>query len=144
MVQKKTWDDFRKTGLLLIINQLLHCFGWAIVVHIDKDGKVTNCFPARVKFRGFSHENSGPEYEKLADYLAENAIELRDEIKEPPVLKSAEMLISNVPTFVDYTKSFNKITIICVVFGGRALDIWSDIEEEILTKIKNQENENKS
>jgi hypothetical protein len=31
---KKEWSEFRSTGLLLFINQILHVFGWAIVFEI--------------------------------------------------------------------------------------------------------------
>lgn len=62
MVTEKTWEDFRSTGLLLIINQFLHIFGWAIVFDYetyDKEtetGIIRRVYPARVKFRGFSSE----------------------------------------------------------------------------------------
>lgn len=72
-----------------------------------------------------------------------NIYENHELLNEPqiPVLKSAEMLISNVPTFVDYTKKGEVIEIVSVVFGGATITNFKDIEEEILTKIKNQENE---
>ena len=40
MVKKKTWQEFRKTGLLWFINTILHAFGWAIVVEVEK-GEIT-------------------------------------------------------------------------------------------------------
>jgi len=35
MVKKKTWKEFRETGLLWWINMVLHTFGWAIVIDIN-------------------------------------------------------------------------------------------------------------
>jgi hypothetical protein len=34
MVTKKEWSEFRSTGLVLIVNQILHIFGWALVFEI--------------------------------------------------------------------------------------------------------------
>ena len=36
MVKKKTWQEFRKTGLLWFMNTILHAFGWAIVVEVER------------------------------------------------------------------------------------------------------------
>lgn len=80
---KKNWSEFRKTGLLLFINQLLHIFGWAIVVECDKDTKeVTGCYPARVKFRGFDKDSTDDAYKKLSQYMMNNAGELNKEVNE--------------------------------------------------------------
>lgn len=54
MVERKTWEEFRECKLLWWINMILHTFGWAIVTEIDEDNKVCECYPARVKFRGFN------------------------------------------------------------------------------------------
>ena len=53
MVTEKSWEEFRDSGLLWFINTILHAFGWAIVVEMDK-GEIIRCYPARVKFRVFS------------------------------------------------------------------------------------------
>ena len=45
MVKKKTWQEFRKTGLLWFINTILHAFGWAIVVEVEKE-EITGAYPA--------------------------------------------------------------------------------------------------
>ena len=52
MVTKKTWQEFRDTGLFWWINSILHTFGWAICIELE-NGIITNSYPARVKFRGF-------------------------------------------------------------------------------------------
>lgn len=81
MVTRKSWDDFRKTGLVLFINQILHVFGWAIVFEIENN-TVINVYPARVKFRGFDGESVGESYMKITEYLKENINELSDEIQD--------------------------------------------------------------
>lgn len=78
MVKRKTWDDFRESGLLWWINMILHTFGWAITCDIE-DGKVIGAFPARVKFRGFDGENNDKGYTKVSKYLKENIDELLNE-----------------------------------------------------------------
>ena len=37
MVDRKTWKEFRESGLLWFINTILHMFGWAIVVDVDME-----------------------------------------------------------------------------------------------------------
>ena len=77
-VTRKTWDEFRETGLLWFANTILHMFGWAIVVEME-EGKVTDAYPARVIFRGFSNESATKGYQKVSKWMAENAAELLDE-----------------------------------------------------------------
>lgn len=82
MVDKKEWSEFRNTGLFLIINQLLHIFGWAIVFEIGDNDKITNVYPTRVKFRGFDNKDTSESYEKISKYMLDNAQELYKESKE--------------------------------------------------------------
>lgn len=83
MITEKTWEDFRKTGLLLIINQVLHIFGWALIFETDATTeKCSRVYPARVKFRGFEHDDSGEAYVKVTEYLKNNIDELHKEINE--------------------------------------------------------------
>lgn len=58
MVDKKTWQEFKDSGLLWWINMILHTFGWAIVFEISKRGKIINVYPARVKYRGFDMKST--------------------------------------------------------------------------------------
>lgn len=87
---KKSWQEFRATGLLWWINTTLHLFGWAIVVEVefDQEGKPTdeiaNCYPARVKFRGFDAQSTEQGYITLTDYLKKNIAELAVEVAEDP------------------------------------------------------------
>ena len=83
MVFKSSWSKFRETGLLLLMNQFLHIFGWAIVIECDRNtGTITNAYPARVKFRGFSEESVSRAYRKVAKFMRENAEELEKEANE--------------------------------------------------------------
>ena len=52
---KKTWKEFQECKLLWWVNRSLHIFGWAIVVEEQEDGTISNCYPARVVYRGFPH-----------------------------------------------------------------------------------------
>ncbi|UWY28815.1 hypothetical protein N4T20_02570 [Flavobacterium sp. TR2] len=81
MVRKKEWSEFRRTGLVLIINQILHVFGWALVFDIEND-EIKNVYPARVKFRGFDAKSASDAYLKVTNYLKKNIDELDKEIKE--------------------------------------------------------------
>ena len=78
MVTKKEWSEFRSTGLVLIVNQILHIFGWALVFEMEGD-EVKSVYPARVKFRGFSEKDTEEAYKKVSKFMLDNAKELNDE-----------------------------------------------------------------
>lgn len=78
---RKSWEEFRNTGLLFYINQILHAFGWAIMFEME-NGKVIDIYPARVKFRGFTEEAQNKNYKKISVYMKENSEELLKEISE--------------------------------------------------------------
>ena len=81
MIKRKTWEEFKNCGLLWWINMILHTFGWAIVIEFEDD-KVTNAYPARTKFRGFSEKENDKGYIAVSKYLSENAKELEKEVNE--------------------------------------------------------------
>lgn len=81
MVKKKTWDSFRETGLTLIINQILHIFGWAIVYEVEND-KVVQVYPARTKYRGFDGNSVSKAYSAVSRWMKNNADELLKEADE--------------------------------------------------------------
>lgn len=78
MIKEKTLEEFRSTGLLLVVNQLLHLFGWAIIVDLDND----RMYPARVRFRGFDNKTTSEAYTKVSEYMLANAAKLLEESKE--------------------------------------------------------------
>ncbi len=80
MLEKRTWDEFQSAGLLWFVNRFLHLFGWAIVVVVDDDDKVTECYPAYCKFRGFTETVEEAGFEKLTDHLADNIAKLQKDV----------------------------------------------------------------
>ena len=82
MVNKKSWNEFRSTGLFMFINTILHAFGWAIVVNADDKGDVVDAFPARVKFRGFDGDDQTEMHKKIGIYLKDNADQLSKEAND--------------------------------------------------------------
>lgn len=84
MVTKKSWEEFRASGLLWFVNTTLHVFGWAIVVEImdADDTTITNVYPARVKFRGFNEDTNTKGYQKVSQYLKDNVEELAKECED--------------------------------------------------------------
>lgn len=84
MIKEKSWSEFRHSGLLWLINQSLHVFGWAIVFETDTEDKdkVVRVYPARVKFRGFDEASNTKGYENVSKYLKENIDEIEKEARE--------------------------------------------------------------
>lgn len=78
MMTEKSWDEFRDSGLLWLVNQTLHLFGWAIAVNVGEG----TAYPARVKYRGFSEEHNDMGYQKVSKYLKENIDEIEKETHE--------------------------------------------------------------
>ena len=82
MVSKKSWKEFKDSGMLWWINMILHTFGWAITVEIEDDGTISDVCPARVKFRGFSEKINTEGYQKVSKYMKDNIEELLEESNE--------------------------------------------------------------
>jgi hypothetical protein len=84
LFEVKTWEEFQSTGLLLFINMFLHIFGWAIVFECQQtcEPTVLRVYPARVKFRGFSHETTADAFVRLGKYMQDNATMLYKEVTE--------------------------------------------------------------
>lgn len=78
---KKSWEEFRETGLFWWINMILHTFGWAICCEVENE-KVADVYPMRVGFRGFSEKVNTDNYIKVSQYMVENAEELLKEASE--------------------------------------------------------------
>jgi hypothetical protein len=80
MVKRHSWAEFRNSGLLWLVNTILHTFGWAIVVKVDdKTGEITDAYPARVRFRGFDEKTNTAGYIKVSEYMSKNAADLLSE-----------------------------------------------------------------
>ena len=82
MITKKSWEEFRESGLLFTTNQFLHIFGYALVYSFDDNGKLEEVYPARVKFRGFGEKQIEEGYQKISKYMVDNSIQLEKESKE--------------------------------------------------------------
>lgn len=72
-MKKKTWKEFQESKLLWWVNRTLHIFGWAIVVVEEQDGSISDCYPARVSFRGFAMDTEESGFAGLTRYLATEA-----------------------------------------------------------------------
>jgi len=81
MVERRTVKEFRETGLLVLVNQFLHIFGWALVVEVDDNGKVIDFFPAYCKFRGFSNETTMRAYQRVTKHIADRLPSLLKDIE---------------------------------------------------------------
>ena len=86
MISERSWEEFRESGLLLYINQILQPFGWSLVLsgNYDKNGKfkVSKGYPAHTRYRGFTEKNIAESYRKISKYLAANAVQLDKEAEE--------------------------------------------------------------
>jgi len=82
MLNKEEWKEFRDSGLLWWVNMILHTFGWAIVVEVEADRTITNAYPARVRYRGFSEEFNTTGYKQISKLMKENAEQLEKESRE--------------------------------------------------------------
>ena len=80
---KSSWNEFQNSGLLLFINQMLHLFGWAIVFEQDQETKeITNVYPAKVKWKGFSNTDVYESYAKITKHLSDNLPFLKSSFDE--------------------------------------------------------------
>lgn len=82
MVDKRTWEEFRNSGLLWWINMILHTLGWSIVVVVEDNGVISNVYPARVKYRGFSEDINTEGYANVSNYIKKEADTLLKEASE--------------------------------------------------------------
>lgn len=71
-------EEFYNTGLLLVINSILHIFGLAIVY----DPNSNRIYPAVCKFRGFNEDSVNRSCSKIYNYLNDNLEELGDDLNE--------------------------------------------------------------
>lgn len=81
-IERKSWDAFRKYGLLTIMNSFLHIFGWVIVVEYADDGKFKEAYPARTCWRGFPEASMTKAYTNVTNMLAKDIGKLTEDVKE--------------------------------------------------------------
>lgn len=72
MVRYITPDEFRNSGMLWLVNSILHLFGMAIVW----DGETDTLKVALVRFRGFAADCNDDGYRKVTQYMVDNSSDL--------------------------------------------------------------------
>ena len=82
LIKRSSWSEFRDTGLLWLINSMLHLFGWCIVIERDNNNNFTGAYPAKTDFRGFSEKSNTKNYKKITEYMMDNSAELLKAFKE--------------------------------------------------------------
>ena len=82
MLKRSSWSEFRDTGLLWLINSILHLFGWCIVIERDDNNNFTGAYTAKTDFRGFSEKSNTKNYKKITEYMMDNSAELLKAFKE--------------------------------------------------------------
>ena len=83
MIAERDLLEFKDSGLLGFVNQILHLFGWVIVVtgDYDKNGNITynRMYPARTKYRGFNSQKTTEIYQKVSKYMMLHGKDLYEE-----------------------------------------------------------------
>ena len=82
-VERKSWKEFRESGLLWFVNRTLHLFGWSIVISI-KDGEIDEIYSAKVVFRGFSEQVEEEGFKALSKHIKENIDDIVEDTVEIP------------------------------------------------------------
>lgn len=71
-LKKRTWKEFRQSGMLWFVNRILHLFGWVIVFDYTGKNKIKSVYPARTIFRGFSEDCETKGFKQVTKYLGRN------------------------------------------------------------------------
>lgn len=71
-VQRRSWNEFRDSGLLWFTNRILHVFGWSIICKIEDNNEITEIYPARVQYRGFPESVEENGFRALSQHIFEN------------------------------------------------------------------------
>ena len=79
--EKKTWTEFRESGLLLFVNTFLHIFGWVIVIEMDDDGN-ESAYPARTSWRGLPEDAMDRAYKRVTKTMEANLPQLLEDTKD--------------------------------------------------------------
>jgi hypothetical protein len=78
MNERKTWNEFRSSGMLWAANRILHMFGWAITYEYDGED-IVKVYPVRTKLRGFAPDVDKHGFQAVSDFVADNAEDLAGE-----------------------------------------------------------------
>jgi hypothetical protein len=74
------WRAFKESKLLWWVNRTLHLFGYAIVLVQEEDGTISNAYPERVAYRGFTEDDEDQGFKTLTAYLKEESPQLLKEL----------------------------------------------------------------
>lgn len=75
------WQQFKDRKLLWWVNRTLHLFGYALVIHQEKDGTIVAAYPERVTYRGFTEQDEDQGFTTLTAYLKEESPQLLKELE---------------------------------------------------------------
>lgn len=64
--------EFRESGMLWLVNSILHLFGMAITY----DPKTDKLEAAVVRYRGFAEDANDKGYKNVTEYMKDNVLEL--------------------------------------------------------------------
>ena len=75
MIEKMNLEEFRSSGMLWLVNMILHVFGMCLVIDYE-DSKAMRMYPARCKFRGFDEASNDLGYLHVSQWMKEHGAEL--------------------------------------------------------------------
>ena len=84
MIEKRSWAEFQDAGLIWWVNRALHLFGWALVLRHGENGQITDAYPARCRFRGFTSEVEDAGFQQLTKHLSERWSEIEEDVEVLP------------------------------------------------------------
>lgn len=108
MIEKRTWEEFRAAGLLWWVNRVLHLFGWVVVVNVELDGKISDVYPARCKFRGFDTQSETEGFRQLTAHIASNTPRLLDDAEVEQPQRLPNQLLTLADEFMNTSKNLRR------------------------------------
>ena len=84
---KKSWEEFRLSGMLWFINRIIHIFGWAIVISYDENENVVGAYPARVSYRGFDEKTEDQNFFRITKHINDIAPDLLGDVNDPGLIE---------------------------------------------------------
>lgn len=79
---RRTWKDFSDAGLLWWINRILHTFGWSIITVCEEDGSISDVYPARTEWLGFTPEIDEEKLDAFRDHVERPIVDVEDRLRE--------------------------------------------------------------
>jgi len=80
--RRHSWAEFRKAGMLWLVNRTLHMFGWAIVVEVDEaTGEERGAYPVRTEWRVFTPDRDELGHTRVSEWMAKAGPALAEETK---------------------------------------------------------------